>query len=403
MLVKIFPLENFIVVDKSGNGNFRSLSEAIQSLPMYVYERVTIKLKKGYYNERVRIDRNYITIEGQDRDSCIISFDIPRDRWENNRDWIGPGVINIYADDIILKNLTIENTQPRKDIHAFAIYGFGKRIIVDNCNILSNGGDTFALWDYKNGMYYIRNCYIRGAVDFFCPRGWCYVKNTNFYQVRKTATLWHCGFYDSTQKLVVKNCYFDGVSGFKLGRYHYDAKFYLINCKFSKNLADKPIYYVKNKNPERNNPIYSSKQVFYYNCKNEGKDYSWYRNNVDKIGAGNPEVIDARWVFDDRWNPEDTLNISVVGYNILNEREIVLYFSDIVTPLGNVKFKNTKGTVFQLKNMRLNDINKLSFMVNNKIEESQLMGNMKIIEGKIIATEAYLKERKLPDKFKIIR
>ncbi|MFC2089009.1 pectinesterase family protein, partial [Calditrichota bacterium] len=135
-----------IVVDQSNEADFKTLTEAIKTLPMYSYQRVVIFLRNGIYNERVRLTQNYVTLRGENRDSTIIRYPLLRSEWDKNQDHIGPGVLNIFADDVILENLTIENSQPEIGPHAFAVYGKSSRIIILNCNIYSKGADTVALW-----------------------------------------------------------------------------------------------------------------------------------------------------------------------------------------------------------------------------------------------------------------
>ncbi len=94
------------------------------------------------------------------------------------------------------ENLTIENNQPEVGPHAFAVYGTGTRTIIENCKVLSKGGDTVSLWNYKTGMYYHAGCTFEGSVDFVCPRGWCFIKNSKFFELKQTASIWHTdGYY----------------------------------------------------------------------------------------------------------------------------------------------------------------------------------------------------------------
>ena len=55
------------------------------------------------------------------------------------------------------------------------------------------------------------------------------------------AALWHDGSKTAAQKFVLRDCSFDGVHGFVLGRHHYDAQFYLLDCTFSPAMKDKPL------------------------------------------------------------------------------------------------------------------------------------------------------------------
>ncbi len=295
-----------ILVAADGSGDYTTITEAINALPMFNYERTVIFIKNGVYNEKIRIEQNNITLLGESRDSTIICFDQLRTDWEKNKDYTGPAVINIHADDIILANLTVENTQPETGPHAFAVYGTGTRTILVNCNVLSKGGDTVSLWNYKSGKYYHSNCYFVGSVDFVCPRGWCYIRDSKFYELKKTASIWHAGIEDSNQKFVICNSYFDGVQGFYLGRHHYDAQFFLLNCSFSENMDDIPIFRILyEKEPWKNRPDIFGDRYYYYNCHRKGGDFDWFGDNLREAeGSPLPEDITAEWAFNGEWDPE---------------------------------------------------------------------------------------------------
>lgn len=300
--------KEYIIVAQDGSGDYSRITEAVNALPMFVYNRMVIYIKRGVYEERIRLDQDNITLLGEDRENTIIQYNLPRTEWNENKDHIGPGVVNVEGDNIIIENLTIKNTQPEIGPHAFAVYGMGTHTIITNCNLISKGADTVSLWDYKTGMYYHSNCYFEGAVDFVCPRGWCYIKDSQFYEVKKTAAVWHAGGYEEDQKFVIVNSSFDGVKGFKLARHHYEAQFYFIDCDFSANMADKPIYRVTYEDTTRNRPFNWGKRYYFYNASGEGSKYSWLKNNL-KTAENSPSVneITPRWTFDGKWDPESLI------------------------------------------------------------------------------------------------
>jgi pectinesterase len=386
-----------IVVDAEGNGDYKTLTEAIDALSMYPYQRTVIFIKNGIYEERIKIEQNYITLRGESRDSTIIRYNLPRDEWNKNKDWIGPGVINLEGDDIILDNLTIENTQPEIGPHAFAIYGLNpNRTIIINCNVISKGGDTVSLWNYKEGMYYHANCFFQGAVDFVCPRGWCFIRGSQFYEVKETAALWHAGNYSPDQKFVLRDCSFDGVKNFEIGRHHYQAQFFLMNCTFSENMKDRPLYKVYDKNPDRNNPNYAGNRVYYYNCKKDGSSFDWYKDNITEEIA--PARITPEWTFDGKWNPEATNPIVVAGYE-LNGKSVIFSFSEIVTVKGEPIIETVSGKQLQLVKQRYNDINCLTFNSDDIITKEDMKGRFTLKSGDIVASIAYVKERSIGKSF----
>lgn len=388
-------IEADIVVSKDGSGNFLSISEAIESLPMYNYERTVIFIKNGIYNEKFKIECDYVTLVGESVDSTIIQFNLPREDWIKNPDHIGPAVVNIYSDDIIFKNLTIQNTQPKIGPHAFAIYGTGTRTILINCKCKSKGGDTVSLWNYKNGMYYHTDCYFEGSVDFICPRGWCYIKNSEFYEHKQTAAIWHAGVVNPNQKFVLDNCEFDGVEGYYLGRHHYEAQFYLLNCTFSSTMKDKPIEHVIYKdNPEKNRPYFYGDRYFFFNCNRKGGNYKWFADNTREWPKGvTPDSVSPFWTFDKQWDPEDILPLKPESFRI-EGNNLYLYFSELVSVRGNVVLKTPDGNTFKYIQGRGRNILQFTFEdapskeIKDKIE-------ITIESGDIYAIQARVKEKKI--------
>jgi len=385
--------KNEIVVAADGSGDVKTITEAVKLLPMFNYGRVIIFIKDGVYNEKVRIERDNITFRGESRENTIWQYNQLRSDWDKNRDIIGPGVLNIYADDIIVENLTMENTQPEIGPHAFVIYGFGTRTILKNCNFNSKGADTVSLWDYKSGMYYHANCYFEGAVDFVCPRAWCFIKDSKFYEHKATAAIWHAGGFNKNQKFVIKNSSFDGVKGFELGRHHYEAQFYLIDCIFSENMSDKEIYRVTYPDdPKRDRTFNWGKRYYFYNCNRISGNPEWMKNNLE-TADGKPlaEDITAEWTFDGKWNPESTDLPYVDNYKI-DGRNLYLYFSERVAVIGEPILKSKTGMIFKFHSGGEN--NTVRFVSEFDFNKEDL-DNLKIInEDKIIATVASVNERR---------
>ncbi len=338
-----FPLHAFepdtVVVDPAGGGDFTTLTAAVHSLPMFTYERLVIYIKNGVYEEKIRIDQDYITLRGESRDGVHIVGNLPRQLWLDQPDAIGPAVVNLFGDDIIIENLTIENTQPDPDVHAFAIYGEGTRTILQNANIWSKGGDTVSLWNYKQGMYYHANCDFKGAVDFVCPRGWCYIVNSQFHCVKNTAALWHAGGFDPDQKFVLRNCSFDGATEFELGRHHYDAQFILLDCRFSDEVVDKPIYRVRYEDPARNRPDNWGQRVYFHNSRKTGLE--WTKDNLftldPTLTAGQ---VTAHWTFAEHWDPEDKTAPQMVHIEPNGSGTVDLVFNERITVRGTPELVN---------------------------------------------------------------
>lgn len=301
------------IVAKDGNGNFTSVQEAVNAVPSNPKRRFTIFIKRGVYNEKIFIEKNLVTLIGEDRDSTRIVYAELRKNWlKDHPGDYGSAVINIKegVTDLSIANLTIYNNYGslyNDHDHQFAIRGGGTRVILLNCNVIADGGDTLSLWNTADGMYYHKNCYFEGYVDFVCPRGFCLIEDSKFYGHNLSASIWHDGSKNKEQKFVIINSYFDGVPGFPLGRFHRDAQFFLIGCRFSKNMADKQIYF-KQSDPPRTLQ-WGKDRIYFYNCHGDEKNYKWHSDNLSEAdGSPKPSDININWVFKRLWNPDPLVN-----------------------------------------------------------------------------------------------
>lgn len=380
----------FITVAQDGSGDFLSITEAIQSLPMFIYERTIIFIKNGIYEEKFRIDQDYITIRGENRENTIIRYSILREDWNNNKDSLGPGVINVEGNDIIIENMTIENTQPLIGPHAFTIYGFGTRIIIQNCNVFSKGADTVSLWDYKTGMYYHANCSFTGSVDFVCPRGWCFIRDSNFYEHKQTAAIWHAGGYDQDQKFVIINSSFDGVKGFELGRHHYEAQFFLIDCEFSENMSSKPIYRVTYEDSTRNRPYNWGKRNYFFNSIKNGEQFDWLQNNLEKVEVSKDKIT-AEWTFNGKWNPENIKPIYPTKFET-DGKLMKIFFNEKITVIDKPILVSNSGN--KLYYSAGGGTDTITFYCDKFIAKEEIE-KLTLINGKLTGTTAVVKEREV--------
>ena len=354
-----------IVVDATGCGDFKSIQDAVNSLPDNAAAQRVIYIRNGIYQEKIFIEKNFISLVGEDKKNTQLVISLARDIWrcENKDDW-GVATINLKGSDLVLENLSITNSfgfdninnsegvhidcpgdsvnhfkTVKRDSHQMALRSFGTtRLIVRNCILRAYGGDTVSPWNTDNGMFYFKDCLMEGGVDFYCPRGWAFAENCEFVAHGNTAAIWHDGSKIKDSKTVLKNCLFRGEDGFKLGRYHRDAQFYIINCSFAKNMADAPIY-LNPSNPQ--NLIRWGERVYYFNSHREGGDYTWHADNLQKAqGSPSAEQINLNWTFAGQWQPSDIpikIDAEIVAGNKKNKIIVIPQTQD--------------GTDFQAENM----------------------------------------------------
>jgi pectinesterase len=306
-----------IIVAQDGTGDFTNIQSAINSLPDSNIKAPLIFIKPGVYNEKIFITKHNIIIEGASKEKTIITQSIARDEWRcNNQDDWGVATINVKANDITLKKITVinsfgnenleyditctldsnKNKKITKHSHQMALRTmFCTRLKAIDCHFIAYGGDTVSPWEVTNGLWFFKNCIIEGGVDFYCPRGWAWAENCTFICKSGTAAIWHDGSANESAATVLKNCTFKGFNNFNLGRYHRDAQFYLLNCKFADNMNDNTIYQVSTQNN-----LQWGRRVFFYNCKRKAGNYNWFKNNIEKTKA---KSITINWLFKNKWNP----------------------------------------------------------------------------------------------------
>jgi hypothetical protein len=319
-----------ITVAADGSGHFRTIQAAINSLPDAATGPRTIFIKNGTYREKVYIDgKAHLVLKGQSEAGVVLTYPQARELWlcgpdAPAGDW-GVATLNLRScPDLTLENLSVINsygfdataeevtvpcpTAPtgqktvRKTGHQMALRALpgATRLVVRHCTFRALGGDTVSPWDTEAGAYYFQDCTMEGGVDFYCPRGWAYAENCRFICHSREAAIWHDGSGSRDSKTVLRHCTFSGDDGFKLGRFHREAQFYLVDCKFPANMADADIFYA----PSGPGPRLWGRRVYYASCHRQGGDYAWHRDNLSTAeGAPKPKDLTPAWTFGGRWNP----------------------------------------------------------------------------------------------------
>jgi len=387
-----------LVVAADGSGDFKTVQAAVESIPKTNTERMVVFIKDGTYKEKIRVDASFVTLHGQSRNGTRIEFPQLNDDFTNTPDAIGRAVINLnQANDFVLENLTAENTAGIIGPHAFTILGSGDRAVVVDCDVLSHGADTVSFWRGDRGRCYQANCRLQGSVDFVCPRGWCYVTNCSFYEMKNTAAVWHDGSKDKDMKFVLRNCQFDGAEGWNLARHHHDAQFYFLDCTFSKTMIDRPPFRViypldggtpgasdiaRNKELDKSN-VWGERSYF-YNCHREGGDYAWLTNNLSAApGAPSPTQINAAWTFAGKWDPERIAGPAIRDAQASGD-QINVMFSESVTVKGKPRLVLDNGRMANYASG--SGSGTLVFTITKG--EPGVVASVDLNGGAIIATEA---------------
>lgn len=331
-----------IVVAQDGSGQFRSVQEAIDSVPAANTERTVIWIKQGTYNEHLRIERSFVTLRGEGREKTKLLFEIndPRHDPQANADKKGIASFNLHnADDIVVEHLTIEN--PAKlGGKPFAVFssGRGTRIVIQDANILGLGGDTLSLW--TRGMYYHRRLYVTGTYHFVGPRGTCYMADSTLECLgRVSNALFNEGTESEEQRFVLQRCQITSKVPFGLGSHFRDAAWYFVACEFADTLREDGRIFIAQSNVQRPQPVsamfkWAPERVYFADSK--GPSYAWLKDNIAQSPAREASAVTAAWTFGGKWDPETTRPPEVTGVTRAGER-VQVEFSERVTVKGKPK------------------------------------------------------------------
>lgn len=155
-----------MVVAQDGSGDFTKIQDAIDATKAFPDKRITIFIKNGVYNEKIRVPawNNLLSLIGEDAVKTIIT-------WGDYFDKIARGrnstfftyTFKVEADDFYAENLTIENSAGQVG-QAVALHVEGDRCVFKNCRLLGNQ-DTVYLNGEKS-RHYFTGCTIEGTTDF---------------------------------------------------------------------------------------------------------------------------------------------------------------------------------------------------------------------------------------------
>ena len=147
-------------VAADGSADFCTVQGAVDQIEPHRAQPATIFIRKGRYEELVRIgrERRHVRLIGEDRKGTVIAC---TNNDKLNPGWIQRAVLGVEGDDFVLENLTVQNTTSYKGSQAEAVSINAGRCVLRNADFLSFQ-DTLNL----SGSVHVADCYIEGDVDY---------------------------------------------------------------------------------------------------------------------------------------------------------------------------------------------------------------------------------------------
>ena len=222
-----------------GSGDFKSIQEAINQCQSFPYEKITIYIKNGIYTEKVKVHEwnSNLHLIGESQEKTIITFDdhFKKINLGRNSTFFTYTML-VEANDVLLKNLTIENSSGEVG-QAIALSVTSTRVSVVNCKLLGNQDTLYAS---GIGKQFYKNCYIEGTVDFIFGSATAYFENCeihsqsdSFITASSTPKEVEFGFVFSNCKITSE----EKVSKVYLGRpWRMYAKTVFLNCDLGKHI-----------------------------------------------------------------------------------------------------------------------------------------------------------------------
>ncbi len=159
-------------VAKDGSGDFFTVQDAVNAAPDYIKQTgVTIHVRPGIYKEVVTIpsSKDRLHIIGDDPMTTVITYDNYAEKVGSTGYTMGTSAtptLFCYADNLLVENLTIENTsgEGREIGQACAVLVDADRVAFLNCRFVANQDTIYNFGD--NQHQYFRDCWIEGTTDF---------------------------------------------------------------------------------------------------------------------------------------------------------------------------------------------------------------------------------------------
>ncbi|KAG0591604.1 hypothetical protein KC19_1G187500 [Ceratodon purpureus] len=168
--------ETVIVVDQSGTGNYKTINEAFNAVPLHNKNPITIKVNAGTYNERVVVPKSKwrITLQGAGRDVTKITS---KSAAGETGTTYTTSTFGVSAPYFTARNISFENSSPPPNggaqQQAVALRTTGDFNAFYGCAFY---GQQDTLYDDR-GRHYFKDTLVVGSVDFIFGDGKSLYKN----------------------------------------------------------------------------------------------------------------------------------------------------------------------------------------------------------------------------------
>ena len=195
-----------IIVAKDGTGDYSSVQAAVDA----AVEGDVIYIRPGVYEGRVVVNKNMLTLRGEDAENCVITArGCAKDKDENGKErgTFHSWTLLVTGNDVLVRDLTVRNDAGDGSVagQAVAVYAAGDRDLWKNVRMIAHQDTLFcgptmpkiqkdvlpreipagveSVGDCPEvfARQYFEECLIRGDVDFIFGPYRCYFERCTLY------------------------------------------------------------------------------------------------------------------------------------------------------------------------------------------------------------------------------
>ncbi|KAK7328655.1 hypothetical protein VNO77_22769 [Canavalia gladiata] len=168
-LLQVVTIKANAIVAQDGSGNYKTVSEAIEAASG---TRFVIYVKKGLYKEKIRTNKDGITLIGDGKYSTLIVGD---DSVANGATLPESATFTITGDGFIARDIGFHNTAGPEGQQAVALNIASDRSVLYRCSI---AGYQDTLYAHALRQFY-KECDIHGTIDFIFGNAAAVFQNCN--------------------------------------------------------------------------------------------------------------------------------------------------------------------------------------------------------------------------------
>ena len=173
-------------VAADGSGNYKTVQEALDAVPVKNKEPFNIIIKNGVYKEKLFLDstKDFVTLSGENKFNTILTYDDHTGKLSPKGDTINTRTswsFKVLANNFTASNLTFQNDAGFSAGQAVAVESDGDKATFNNCRFIGYQDVLFV----NNGRQYYHQCYIEGTTDFIFGSATAWFEQCHIHSKKK--------------------------------------------------------------------------------------------------------------------------------------------------------------------------------------------------------------------------